>query len=307
MSRRDNRAGALPVAVIALVFACFAAICIMFMSMKDLKAQVGEYESQVQEMESRMAVLSDRETVTDATQPTTETGTTENSQTFAAAKGLFEDEWRGLKVAWYGDSLTELYYHCEYVNQYFGFEGFNCGISGTSVANLNEKSMCHPERMTMEGKAIPNDAEVIIIMAGTNDWAANVPLGDDRLSFDADGHLRVDNATFYGACHMMFYNLTKMYPDAYILVAGSPIAASNQLNLYNEQDLTSFEYGSALCHAASMWGIPSFNVGEMMGINVNNVDDASALMYEGIHFVDGGARMAAEVIIQEICKLKYFK
>ena len=116
MSRRDNRAGALPVAVIALVFACFAAICIMFMSMKDLKAQVGEYESQVQEMESRMAVLSDRETVTDATQPTTETGTTENSQTFAAAKGLFEDEWRGLKVAWYGDSLTELYYHCESVN-----------------------------------------------------------------------------------------------------------------------------------------------------------------------------------------------
>ena len=305
MSRRENKAGALPVAVTLLVFACFAAICVMFVSMRDLKTQVGEYESQIDDLKNKITALSDKESIPNVTQP--ETTVPVNSQETVPVKGSFEDEWRGLKVAWYGDSLTELYYHCEYVNQYFGFEGFNCGISGTSVANLNENSMCHPERMTMEGKAIPNDVEVIIIMAGTNDWAANVSLGDKRLSFDADGHLRVDSGTFYGACHMMFYNLTRMYPDAYILVAGSPIAASNQLNLYNEQDLTSFDYGSALCDVASMWGIPSFNIGEMMGINVNNVDDASALMYEGIHFVDGGARMAAEVMIQEICKLKYYK
>lgn len=305
MSRRENKAGVLPFAVTALVFACFAAICVMFMSMRDLRTQVGEYESQISDMESKIASLSAQENIPSAAEP--ENVVPVNSQEPVTVKDTFEDEWKGLKVAWYGDSLTELYYHCEYVNQYFGFEGYNCGISGTSVANMNDLSMCHPQRMTMEGKAIPDDAEVIIIMAGTNDWAANIPLGDKRLSFDADGHLRVDNATFYGACHVMFYNMTQMYPDAYILVVGSPIAASNQLNLYNEQDLTSFDYGSALCDAASMWGIPSFNIGEMMGINVNNVDDASALMYEGIHFVDGGARMAADVIIQEICKLKYYK
>lgn len=305
MSKRDNKAGFLPFAVIIVFFSCFAAICVMYSSLKNLSAQVEEYEKMVYDMADKIAAADAAQSVPDVQEP--ESTAPVGNQEIVQAKGSFEDEWKGLKTAWYGDSLTELYYHCEYVNQYFGFEGYNCGVSGTSVANLNELSMCHSGRMTMEGKAIPSDADVIIIMAGTNDWAANVPLGDKKLIFDAEGNIRVDDTTFYGACHIMFNHLTQMYPDAYILVIGSPIAAANQYNLYNELDLTSFDYGNALCDAASIWGIPSFNIGEMMGINVNNVDDASALMYEGIHFVDGGARMAADVIIQEICKLKYYK
>ncbi len=306
MSRRDDKVGFLPFAVIIVLFGCIAAFCVMYSSLKDLSAKVEQYENKVSDMENKLAAVNDRQNVPDMTEQES-TAPADSIQEPVQNKGSFEDEWKGLKVAWYGDSLTELYYHCEYVNQYFGFDGYNCGVSGTSVANLNELSMCHSGRMTMEGKAIPNDADVIIIMAGTNDWASNVPLGDKRLTYDAEGNIRVDDTTFYGACHIMFNHLTQMYPDAYILVIGSPIAASNQYDLYNELELTSFDYGDALCEAASMWGIPSFNIGEMMGINVNNVDDASALMYEGIHFVDGGARMAADVIIQEISKMKYYK
>lgn len=306
MSRRDDKVGFLPFAVIIVFFGCIAAICVMYSSMKNLSAQVEEYENMVHDMEDKLSAVNTTQNVPDTmTEP--ESTAPVDSQGTAQTNGSFEEEWKGLKVAWYGDSLTELYYHCEYVNQYFGFDGYNCGVSGTSIANLNELSMCHSGRMTMEGKAIPYDADVIIIMAGTNDWAANVPLGDKKLTYDAEGNIRVDDTTFYGASHIMFNHLTQMYPDAYILVIGAPIAASNQYNLYNELDLTSFDYGDALCEAASMWGIPSFNIGEMMGINVNNVDDASALMYEGIHFVDGGARMAADVIIQEISRLKYYK
>lgn len=305
MGKKNETVGFLPFAVIIVFFGCIAAICIMYSSVKKLSAQVEEYENMVYDMADRIATANAAQNVQNVSQ-TESTLSVESQETVQTGSG-FGDEWKGLKVAWYGDSLTELYYHCEYVNQYFGFEGYNCGVSGTSVANLNELSMCHSGRMTMEGKAIPNDADVIIIMAGTNDWAANVPLGDRKLSFDAEGNIRVDDTTFYGACHIMFNHLTQMYPDAYILVIGAPIAASNQYNLYNELELTSFDYGDALCEAASMWGIPSFNIGEIMGINVNNVDDASALMYEGIHFVDGGARMAADVIIQEISRLKYYK
>ena len=147
----------------------------------------------------------------------------------------------------------------------------------------------------------------IFIIEGPNDWCANIPLGDKTLRFDAAGQLQADSATYYGACHQMFNYLTQMYPDAYILVMGTPIAAANTYDLYNDQGLTSFDYGDALCDAASMWGLPSFNIGEMMGVNVNNVQDAQALMYEGIHFVEGGARMAADVIIQEIATRKYYK
>lgn len=219
----------------------------------------------------------------------------------------FEEEWNGKKVAWYGDSLTELYYHCKKVDDYFNFEGYNCGIRGSAITYIDDKSMCLQSRMKQEGIAIPDDVEVIFVMAGTNDWCANVPLGDKRLTYDEDGNLRIDNTTFYGACHQMFNNLTTLYPDAYILVLGTPFAASNTYDIYNEEELTSLDYGDALCEIASMWGIPSFNIGEMMGINVNNVEDSKALMYEGIHFVEGGARMAANVIIEQLAQRKCYK
>lgn len=220
----------------------------------------------------------------------------------------FYDDWYGKKVVWYGDSLTELYYHCDIVNQYFAFEAYNCGIRGAAVANVNndEKNLCNETRLEYPGLEIPADVEVIFIMAGTNDWCANVPLGDNKLEFDGQGNLIADDSTFYGGAHKMFNNLTMEYPNAYILVMGTPIVANNTYNLYNEQGLTSFEYGDALCEAAAMWGIQSFNIGEMMGISVNNVEDADGEMYEEVHFTEGAARKAANVIIQEICSRRYF-
>lgn len=220
----------------------------------------------------------------------------------------FYDDWYGKKVAWYGDSLTELYYHCDMVNQYFGFDDYNCGIRGAAVSNFNDdaKNLCSESRTEYPGIEIPADVEVIFIMAGTNDWCGNVPLGEKTLIFDGQGNPIVDETTFYGACHKMFDILTKKYPNAYILVMGTPIAASNTYTLYNEQGLTTFEYGDALCEAAAMWGIQSFNIGEMMGINVNNIQDAAGEMYEGVHFTEGAARKAANVIIQEICSRRYY-
>lgn len=220
----------------------------------------------------------------------------------------FYDDWEGKKVAWYGDSLTELYYHCDMVNQYFNFDGYNCGIRGAAVSNINDNSvnLWRKERLYQEGIAIPKDSEVIIIMAGSNDWCGNVELGNKKLVFDKNGEPIVDVNTFYGGAHMMFSNISREFPNAYVLVMGTPIVAANTYNLYNERGLTSFDYGNALCEAAAMWGFQSFNIGEMMGINVNNIEDADGDMYEGIHFTEGAARKAANVIIQEICKRRYY-
>jgi hypothetical protein len=225
-----------------------------------------------------------------------------------SASNNFYDDWEGRKVAWYGDSLTELYYHCDMVNQYFNFDGYNCGIRGAAVSNVNDSSidLWREERLHQSGIEIPDDVEEIIIMAGTNDWCASVELGDKKLTFDGSGEPDVDVNTFYGAAHMMFYNISRSYPDAYVLVAGTPIVASNTYNLYNQIGLTAFDYGDALCEAASMWGYQSFNISEMMGINVNNIEDMDGEMYEGIHFTEGAARKAANVIIQEISSRRYY-
>lgn len=297
---------ALVILYLALMVVC---ICIIFMlnkerdSIKQLESQQMSIQEEQRKQQVNLKTLqetAETESMTQDIDTITKTAKVTTMDGFAA-------DWWGLKTAWYGDSLTELYYHCNIVDEYFGFDGYNCGISGTSVTNVNENPMCLVERMTQGDKAIPADVDAIFIMAGTNDWCGNVPLGDKKLVFDVEGNLRVDDTTFYGACHEMFHNLTRLYPDAYILVMGTPFGASNRYDIYNEQGLTSMDYGDALCEAASMWGIPSFNIGEMMGINVNNVEDSRGLMYEGIHFVEGGARMAADVIIQEISGLKFYK
>lgn len=231
----------------------------------------------------------------------------------ARYQGTFDSDWNGLKVAWYGDSLTELYYHCKIVDDYFNFNGVNCGLRGTAITYMGAEmpnsgyALCLKDRMQMPGLAIPNDVDAIFVMAGTNDWCADIPLGDKTLRFNGDGTPIVDNKTFYGACHEMFYNLTKLYPNAYIFVLGTPIVVQQSTNIYNGAGLTSFDYGDAMGEAAAMWGIQSINIGEMMGININNVQDAQGLMYEQIHFVEGGARMAADVIIQELSARKYYK
>lgn len=220
----------------------------------------------------------------------------------------FYDDWKGKKVAWYGDSLTELYYHCDIVNQYFEFDGYNCGIRGCAISNVGDNAinLCHESRLKFSGLEIPEDVDVIIIMAGTNDWCGNVELGDKKLTFNGNGQPNVDDTTFYGACHQMFYNITKNYPHAYVLVAGTPFIANKTYNLYNEAGLTCFDYGDALCEAAGMWGIQSFNISRMMGINVNNVQDAGGEMYEELHFTEGAGRKAADVFIQEICSRRWY-
>ena len=219
----------------------------------------------------------------------------------------FYEDWYGKKVVWYGDSVTELNYHCSIVNDYFNFEGYNCGIRGSAISNIygNEINLCNESRTQYPGVEIPDDVEVIFIMAGTNDWCENVALGDKTLKFDGAGNLIADVSTFYGGAHSMFNYLTRKYPNAYIFFLGTPIVASNLYNLYNEQGLTSFDYGDALCEAASMWGIQSINIGEMMGINVNNVGDSAGEMYEGLHFTEGAGRKAANVIIQELCSRRF--
>lgn len=218
--------------------------------------------------------------------------------------------WHDKKVAWYGDSLTEYYKHCIKVDEYFGWEAYNCGISGTTVSNFDGSSMCNEERLYDEDVCIPGDVEVILVMAGSNDWARNVPMGDKTIAFDEEGRLIADVSTFYGACNQMFYNLTRVYPDAQIIVLGTPFGKlenfanfSDAFGLYNNLGLSSIDYGDALCEMAGRWGIESFNIGRLMGVNVNNIHE---LMPDGLHFTDGEVSdKVAEVIIRKLMEWEY--
>ena len=145
-------------------------------------------------------------------------------------------------------------------------------------------------------------------MGGTNDFLQNVALGEKSMTFDADGNLSVDVSTFYGACHQMFKNLKTLFPSAEIVCLGTPygrkVSAAHFTDPYgitNTQGLTSIMYGDAICDIAGMWGIRSFNIGRLLGINETNILDYS----DGLHFNSEGSAIMANNLKNIFQSIRY--
>lgn len=216
------------------------------------------------------------------------------------------DDWFAVKVSWYGDSLTNQYKFCKIVDRYFGFIGHNSGISDTTVASINDSSMCKPIRMQYQDESRLSElSEVIFIMAGVNDWMHNIEMGDAQVSFDNTNKGILEDVSFSGACNQMFYYLKKYYPNARIIVLGTPFCSGEHYDVFKGEDksfndlgYTSLDYGRKLCEIASMWGIENINVGDKLDWNQENILQYSE---DGIHFNDGeGSEMVAQVIIDYI-------
>ena len=218
----------------------------------------------------------------------------------------------GKKVSWYGTSITQGYGWCKLVNEVFKFNATNNGVGGTSICKEDENSsMCTKNRMlgkyssitdpntgevTLSGTPIPSDVEIIFIEGGTNDWARNWVIGNKEFSENPN------DQTFTGACHLMFKNMTKLFPNAEIIVVGSPFGKmenrasfSNKYGVLNNQNLQTVEYGDVLLDIASKWGIKGFNIGRVMQVHDNNI---SILIPDGLHFnTEKVQKMAADAVI----------
>ena len=208
------------------------------------------------------------------------------------AEMIAESPLYGKKVAWYGDSIIKNTWW-QNLSTMFDMTSTNCGVGGTKVSGTAAASMCQASRIngqyedvtdpntgevTAGGVAIPLDAEFIIIGAGTNDWAQNVPLGEKNLQYDENWDIVENVTTFYQACHVMFRRLCELRPNAKIIVLGTPFgrmanreAFTNKYGILNNQGLSTLDYGNALCDVAEMWGFYAFRYGTKMGINDNNI------------------------------------
>ena len=224
----------------------------------------------------------------------------------------------GKKVSWYGTSITQGYGWCQLVNAEFGFKATNNGVGGTAVCKENENSsMCTKNRMlgkyssvtdqntgevTLSGTPIPSDVEIIFIEGGTNDWARNWPIGDEKFNDNPD------DQTFAGACHLMFKNMTELFPNAEIIIVGSPFGKlanrssfTDKYGLLNNEELQTVEYGDVLLDVAGRWGIKGFNMGREMQIHDNNI---ATIIPDGLHLTtDEAKRRAADSIIAYLLTL----
>ena len=86
-------------------------------------------------------------------------------------------QWRGKKVAFLGDSITDKSHvgttknYWQYLEEMLGIEAWVYGINGHQWSDIWEQA----QRLKDEKG---NNVDAIIIFAGTNDYNCGVPLGE---------------------------------------------------------------------------------------------------------------------------------
>ena len=136
----------------------------------------------------------------------------------------------GKKCVFFGDSITQGYNpvnHSEKpfvdspypltIQEKYGCNSINLGVSGSTITAGDEQSF-RPfvERLS----DIPNDADYLFIMGGTNDYLRSLPIGSESDS---------TNNTLYGALNNIFDYIYTNFPDCKIGF-GIPFPTNSNLN-----------------------------------------------------------------------------
>ena len=190
-------------------------------------------------------------------------------------KSIVQSDWAGRKVVFLGDSITDprgvsapnIYWR--YLAELLGFESFVYGVNGHQWSHLPSQIA----RMKADG--VQPDA--IIIFAGTNDYNANIPLGEwytyDKREVNVNGrqverlHREFvrDGATFRGRITRVLESLKTDYPTAQIILmtplhrAYATFGASNvqpDESYANGLDLFIDDYVAVVREASSVWSVP---------------------------------------------------
>ena len=139
------------------------------------------------------------------------------------------EDWRGRRIAYLGDSITDVR-HIGCTRNYWNFLKDDLGVTPL-VYGINGQQMLHllaqAEKLKAEHAA---DIDAISVFAGTNDYNANVPLGawfvETTETVDRNGHqvavkhreFSFDEKTFRGRINRLMRFLRENFPTKPILL-----------------------------------------------------------------------------------------
>lgn len=189
-----------------------------------------------------------------------------NDLPYALATDL--NPWLGKKLAVDGDSIT----HDQGVHDYWQFVASNMigmnlpdslglnpannkpypgngrvGIGGSRIANDPVQSTDDPTySIVLRYQNLPDDADLVMIAGGTNDWAhGNVDLGD----FDS-----TDVHTFNGALNELLHGLKLKYKHIPVVMM-TPIKRGTEYNAVNKKGLTQEQFVDAMIAKCRQYGV----------------------------------------------------
>jgi lysophospholipase L1-like esterase len=192
---------------------------------------------------------------------------------------LSSNPWINKKVIYQGDSITDPTYNSALSSFYPTIvnsklkliQTANYGISGSTIA-INPSDATGRNPIISRYSTMSDDADIVIIAAGTNDWYYSwSPLGT---------MVSRDNQTFYGALHNLCLGLSKKYKGKTILFMTPIMRRQGVLNTptsTNSNGKTLKEYGEIIKEVCSYYSIPVLDMYKESGLYP--FDDELAIEY----------------------------
>ena len=213
----------------------------------------------------------------------------------AKPKAEIKSQWRGARVAYLGDSITdkrqvekgqnETYW--SYLEGILGIESFVYGISGHQWSQI-------PGQTDKLIKEHGQDVDAIMIFVGTNDYNANVPLGEwfteEVVKVEVSGPkgaksgvmaerkkrtLAMDKSTLRGRINIAMSQLKREYPTKQIILL-TPIHRG--LALLSDRNAQPDElhangvgeyidaYVDVVKEAGNVWAVPVIDLNSICGL-----------------------------------------
>lgn len=203
--------------------------------------------------------------------------------------------WAGKKVAFLGDSITEFNNYQYKVQDILGFETvYNHGKTGTAITGSESWSF------TNRAESIEEDADVIFVFGGTNDYHYSKKLGDDNG--------RANTYTFYGAVRTLCDRLTTAYPKAHIVFA-TPLKrvmeAEQGSEGVNKEGCTLEDYAEAIKTVCSAY--ENISVIDLYNESAIGIDNAPEYLYDGLHPNESGFAVLAQDIAESLNRISIEK
>lgn len=166
----------------------------------------------------------------------------------------------------------------------------NYGVNGSRIAITSDKNDSFIERY----KDMDNNADIITILGGVNDFHHDVPLGNLN-SFDPH--------CFYGALNTLILGLLEKYPDKELIFMTPmknnfvhPIKNYPDSFSYNKLHLKQIDYSNAIKEICDYYSIPVLDMYKESGISPFNEIQANLYMPDKLHYNKEGYHRLAKKI-----------
>lgn len=207
-----------------------------------------------------------------------------------------ESKWHNKKVAFIGDSITQgintTYdetYH-QYLNAMIGFGSMYVdGIAGSCYSSKSDYGTSKTP-IVNRCSNIPEDCDLVVIFAGTNDFGHSTPIG--TISDTSD-------VSFYGAVISCIEQIITANPDVRLAVmtplhrAGTTHKAEN---VANDVGKVLKDYVNALREICELYSIPVIDTYSIYGLNPAISSVYSNYITDGLHPNANGHKLLAERI-----------